>query len=204
MKIQNIQNCNFNKPAFKANKTYTILGASSVPKNKEGRDELLNYMQMASDFAKYVVQKQNNVLTGCGDKGIMGAAYYGAYSNGSKEQNQVYIMQPEWGDEDKEHCKVLGYTKSEAERIGKFREKSDEIVIFPGSCGTMQEVSSFIFENYYSEDKKPVILVGKEFFKGIDIQYQNMFKNGYLNRVQSTDELYRIVDSLDELKETIE
>ena len=63
---------------------------------------------------------------------------------------------------------------------------------------------NYFFENYYSEDKKPVILVGKEFFKGIDIQYQNMFKNGYLNRVQSTDELYRIVDSLDELKETIE
>ncbi len=204
MKIQNIQNYNFNKPTFRANKTYAILGASSAPKNEEGKAELLNYMQMASDFAKYVVQNQNNVLTGCGNNGIMGAAYYGAYNNGSKEQNQVYIMQPEWGDEDKEHCKVLVYTTSEAERIQKFREKSDEIVIFPGSCGTMQELTTLISQNYYSKDKKPVILVGKEFFKAIDLQYKNMLKNGYLSKIQSTDELYRIVDSLDELKETIE
>lgn len=34
-------------------------------------------------------------------------------------------------------------------------------------------------------------------------QYQNMLENGYLSKVKSTDELYKIVDSLDELKETI-
>ena len=204
MKIQNIQNFNFNKPIFGTNKTYSILGASSVPKDERGEAELLDYMQMASDFTKYLVQNQDSIITGCENKGIMGAAYYSAYNNGSKEQNKVYIMQPEWGDEDKEHCKILGYTTSEAERIEKFRENSDAMVIFPGSCGTMQELTTLVFQNYYSKDKKPIILVGREFFKGIDLQYQNMLKNGYLNKVQSTDELYKIVDSLDELKKAIE
>lgn len=204
MKIQNIQNFNFNKPIFGINKTYSILGASSVPKDEKGKNELLNYMQMASDFTKYLVQNQDSIITGCGDKGIMGAAYYSAYNNGSKEQNKVFIMQPEWGDEDKKHCEILGYTTSEAERIQKFRENSDAMVIFPGSCGTMQELTTLVSQNYYSKDKKPVILVGKEFFKEIDLQYQNMLKNGYLNKIQSTDELYKIVDSLDELKEAVE
>ena len=203
MKIQNVQKFNFNKPNFTSNKTYSILGASSVPKNEDGKNELLNYMQMASDFTKTLVQNGDSIITGCGDKGIMGAAYYSAYNNGSKEQNKVFIMQPEWGDEDKEHCEILGYTTSEAERIQKFKENSDAMVIFPGSCGTMQELTTLISENYYSKTKKPVILVGKKFFEGIDSQYQNMLENGYLSKVKSTDELYKIVDSLDELKETI-
>lgn len=203
MKIQIIQNFCIKKPSFTSNKTYSILGASSVLTSEYGRDELLRYMQMASDFTKTLVQNGDSIITGCGDKGIMGAAYYSAYNNGSKEQNKVFVMQPEWGDEDKEHCEILGYTTSEAERIQKFKENSDAMVIFPGSCGTMQELTTLISENYYSKTKKPVILVGKKFFEGIDSQYQNMLNHGYLNRVQSTDELYKIIDSLDELNEAI-
>ena len=203
MRIRNIQCLNHNKLTFNANKTYSILGASSLPKEKKGADELLEYMQMASDFTKFLVQDNNSILTGCGNGAIMGSAYYSAYKNGSKQQNKVFIMKPEWGDEDKEHCNILGYTASEAERIEKFRKNSDAMIIFPGSCGTMQELATLISQNYYSDSKKPLILVGRKFFEGIDFQYQNMLRNGYLCKIKSLNELYKIVDSLDELKDAI-
>ena len=203
MKIPCIQYFNYNKLTFTANKTYSILGASSLPKDKKGEEELWNYIQMASDFTRFLVQDNNSIITGCGNNAIMGAAYYSAYNNGSKQQNKVFIMKPEWGDEDKEHCNILGYTTSEAERIEQFRKNSDAMIIFPGSCGTMQELATLISQNYYSDSKKPLILVGKKFFEGIDSQYQNMLKNGYLSKIKSLNELYKIVDSLDELKDAI-
>ena len=49
-----------------------------------------------------------------------------------------------WGDEDTEHCIPLTVANSEADRIEKFAQVSNTMLIFPGSAGTLQEATTSI------------------------------------------------------------
>ena len=206
MKISPVNN-NFYRQNFKANyskeNNVVILGSSKTT------PQILQDMALASELTSYLVQTSGkNVLTGCGSKGIMGAAYYAAAASSKRneddkpEQNAVILKHPLWGDEDLESCVTLGTADSEAARIEKFIETADFFVIFPGGPGTMQEASTLISNNYYNkENKKQVVLVNSDFFKGLDDQYKQMEEKGLLPCKRS--ELYTITDDIDSITKVI-
>ena len=183
--------------------TIAVLGSSKTA------DEILNYMDICSDSVKTFVLKGKNVVHGCCVNGIMGAAYNAGrdYSRknaaGKPEQNLAIITEPLWGDEDLENCIAIGCANSEADRIEKFSQVADTMLIFPGSTGTMQEAATLISKNYYGkeEDKKRIVLVGKKFFKGLDEQYRTLYKAGLLRC--PPEELYTIVDREEDIKDII-
>ena len=202
-KIKNscfVSNIYFNRN-YKKEDTITILGSSKTTPSIE------RYLEMCSEVAKSAVIADKNILTGCGDKGIMGSAYYTAAKYSTRndenkpEQNIVILKDPLWGDEDLENCVIVGVQPSEAHRIQNFIETSNSFVFFPGGAGTLQEATTIISNNNYAKDSKKVILVGKDFFKPLDEQYQNMYSAGLLNK--RPDELYAIVDSSKEAKEIL-
>lgn len=206
MNITPINNSfNFNHINFtsKEPKTITIMGSSKTT------DEILDAMDICSKATKALVLAGNNIVTGCGNSGIMGSAYYSAkensiIENGKPIQNQAFIMQPMWGDEDLENCVVKGYSNSEAQRIEQFREMSDKFLVFPGSATTLQEATTLIAKNYYAkpEDKKEVILVGREFFKGLEEQYEQLYNSKLIKC--PPEELFTIVDTVEEIEEAVE
>lgn len=183
--------------------TIAVLGSS------KSADEILGYMEMCSNTVKAFVQKGKNVVHGCCVNGIMGAAYYAGKnysekdSDGKPKQNLAIITNPLWGDEDLENCITIGTAKNEADRIEKFAQVADTMLIFPGSTGTLQEAATLISNNYYGkpENKKRIILVGKEFFKGLDEQYKTLYKAGLLRC--NPDELYTIVDKEEDINNII-
>ena len=181
--------------------TVTILGSS------KNTDSISKYLDICSEVSKSIVLSGQNVLTGCGSGGIMGRAYYSAAQNstldkvGKPNQNLAILVNPLWGDEDLENCQVLDTVNSEAERIQKFIETSDKFVIFPGGPATIQEASTLISSNHYSKNKKQVILVGKDYFKGLDEQYKKLKDAGLIKCEVS--ELYTIVDSTNEILDKI-
>ena len=183
--------------------TIAVLGSS------KSAESVLNYMDMCSNSVKAFIQSGKNVVHGCCVNGIMGAAYmagknYSARDSENKPiQNLAIITNPLWGDEDLENCVTIGTASSEADRIEKFTQVADTILIFPGSTGTLQEAATLISKNYYgkSEDKKRVILVGKEFFSGLDSQYKTLQKAGLIKC--PLDELYIIADSEEEINRLI-
>jgi predicted Rossmann-fold nucleotide-binding protein len=209
MKINSISQFNsanlINFASKKTNKqpqTYAILGSS------KSTDDILKYMDICSEATKSIILNGDNIITGCGNSGIMGAAFnsgknYSIRENDIPIQNQAFIMQPLWGDEDLNNCKVRGFSTSEAQRIEQFRNASDKFIIFPGSATTLQEATSLIAKNYYSpqENQKEVILVGKEFFSGLEKQYQQLYKSNLIKT--PPEKLFKIVDSLEELEETL-
>lgn len=78
------------------------------------------------------------------------------------------------------------------------------MVIFPGSAATLQETTTLISNNYYGkpENRKKIILVGKDFFKGLDMQYNTLYQAGLIKC--KPDELYTLVDSEEEIKKAVE
>ena len=187
----------------KAN-TVAILGSS------KSSDDILKYMDMCSDITKAIILSGKNIVHGCGNSGIMGSAYKAGqkYSKRDEQnkplQNLAIIANPLWGDEDLENCIPLTTTNSEAERIEKFADVANTIVVFPGSVSTIQEAATLIAKNYYGkpESKKQVILIGKEFFKGLTTQYEKLYKAGLIKC--PPESLYRIVDNESDLLNLIE
>lgn len=193
----------YSTPYSKSN-TVAILGSS-----KETPD-IMKYMDMCSVATKDIVLSGRNIVSGCGTVGIMGRAYESGrkYSKldeqGKPAQNLSIVMEPLWGDEDLENCIPLKRAYSEAERVEDFAQVADTVVIFPGSAYTLQEASTLIAKNYYGkpEDKKKIIFVGKEFFEGLDLQYEQLYKSGLISC--KPEELYTIVDSKEEIMAMID
>lgn len=183
--------------------TVAVLGSSKTT------GEILKYMDICSNAVKNLVLDGKNIVTGCGTNGIMGAAYKSAKEYSAKDefgrpkQNLAILTHTLWGDEDIENCIPLMTTKSQAERIEKFSEVADTMIIFPGSVTTLQEASTLIAKNYYSRngDKKNIILVGKSFFKNIVEHYNNLYNENLIKC--SPSELFTLVDSEEEIRQII-
>ena len=183
--------------------TIAILGSSKTA------DEISAYIDMCRNFVKSSVQDGKNIVTGCGNAGIMGAAYTAAQEfsekdkQGKPKQNLAILINPLYGDEDLENCIPLTWANSQAERIEYFSEVSDTMVIFPGSTTTLQEAATLISKNYYGnpEDRKKIILVGKSFFKDLVEQYNTLYKQGLMSCQPS--ELFTIADSEQEIHKII-
>jgi len=201
-KISNTISPIYKTPQSKSN-TIAILGSSKVT------DDILNYMDICSNSVKAMVLNGKNIVTGCGSTGIMGSAFYSAKNNSKNDeegkpiQNLAIVTEPLWGDEDLENCITLTSANSEAERIEKFSEVANTMVIFAGSTTTLQEATTLITKNYYGkeEDKKKIVLVGKDFFNGLIEQYNKLYETGLIKCKPS--ELFTVVDSEEELKQVI-
>ena len=188
------------KTAQSKKNTIAILGSS------KSSEQIMSYMDMCSNVVKGLMNADKKIVHGCGTMGIMGAAHFAGVKfsktnfDDKPEQNLGIVTDNLWGNEDTDNCIMLTSAKNEADRIDKFAEVADTILVFPGSVTTLQEATTLIQKNYYGqkEDKKKIILVGKEYFKGLDEQYQTLYKNGLITC--KPDELYKIVDSEEEIK----
>lgn len=183
------------------NKTVTILGSS------RDSDSIKEYMAQTNHIAKELVNRGYNVLTGCGDKGIMGAAYKGALSaetNQEKpEKNLAVLVNPLWGDEDTQHCKVIAKNaSSESDRIENgFLKASNNFLVFPGGASSMQEAATLIAKNKYCPKNLQhlnIFLVGKDYYRGLEQQYDIMYKAGVLGTEPKN--LFKIIEADDVLK----
>lgn len=183
--------------------TIAVLGSS------KSTNDILKYMDICSKSVRAMVLNGKNIVTGCGSMGIMGSAFYSAKNNSKKNeegkplQNLAIVTEPLWGDEDLENCIALASANSEAERIEKFSEVADTMIIFAGSTTTLQEATTLITKNYYGkeEDKKKIVLVGKDFFNGLIEQYNKLYETGLIKSKPS--ELFTVVDNEEELKQVI-
>lgn len=215
MQIQKIQHY----APFQANISKTIPSNYKTPESKSDSvvilgssktsDDILKYMDMCSNAVKTMVLSGKKIITGCGSKGIMGSAYNAAKEVSKKDeegkpaQNLAIVTEPLWGDEDFDNCITLASVNSEAERIEKFSEVADTMVIFPGSTATLQEATTLITKNYYGkeEDKKKIVLVGREYYKGLIEQYDKLYEAGLIKCEPS--ELFTVVDNEEEIAKAI-
>lgn len=184
------------------NKRVTVLGSS------RDADSIKNSITMTSLISNELVKRGYEILTGCGDKGIMGAAYRGASSAEkdpeNPEKNLAILVNPLWGDEDLKHCKVISKpASSESDRIENgFLKASNNFLVMPGGACSIQEASTLIAKNKYrAKDAPPmnIFLVGKDYYKGLIQQYADMNKAGLLGTKPKN--LFKVIEPEDVLKE---
>ena len=191
-------NKNYTHPEMRA-KAVVVLGSSKTT------EPLMEYMDLCAKTTKDLVNQGYNIVTGCGTRGIMGAAYNAARESsalnleGKPIQNLSIIVNPLWGDENLEDCLVIGKAASESERIVKFTKVADNFVIFPGGATTFQEAATLIRLNVHSLESgvKKIVLVGKEFFAGLKQQYESMANMGLLRK--KPDEIFKILSEKQEI-----
>ena len=188
----------YTQPEMRA-KAVVMLGSSKTT------EPLMEYMDLCAKTTKDLVNKGYNIVTGCGTRGIMGAAYNAARENsalnlkGKPVQNLSIVVNPLWGDENLEDCLLIGKAGSESERIVKFTKVADNFVIFPGGATTFQEAATLIRLNVHSLESgvKKIVLVGKEFFAGLKQQYESMANMGLLRK--KPDEIFKILSEKQEI-----
>ena len=193
-----VLNKNYTKPEMRE-KAVVILGSSRTT------EPLMDYMNLCAQTTRELVKNGYNIVTGCGTKGIMGAAYYAAKDSsaldmkGKPIQNLTIIVNPLWGDENLEDCVVIGKASSEADRIMKFTKVADNFVIFPGGTTTMQEATTLIRHNFHSYESglKKIILVGQDFFSGLKAQYDKMAKMQFIKK--SPEAFFKVLSSKNEI-----
>ena len=184
-------------------KAVVVLGSSKTT------EPLMEYMELCSQTTKELVQNGYNIVTGCGTKGIMGAAYNAAKDasvvnlEGKPLQNLAIVVKPLWGDENLNDCVIIGKASSESERIIKFTKVADNFVIFPGGTTTLQEAATIIRYNVHSEENKfkQIILVGKEYFAGLKQQYETMAKLQLVKKAPET--IFKILSEKNEIVKAI-
>lgn len=188
-------------------KTVTILGISN------NAESLKEPIKKTFRIARELVNRGYNILTGCGAKGIMGAAYKGALSAEkdpeNPKKNLAVLVNPPWEEGDQEHCVVISKpASSEADRIENgFSKASNNFLIFPGGPCSIQEASALIAKNKHLKGSEHlnIFLVGSDYYRGLIQQYDDMEKLGTLGierenlfKVIEPDE---ILDKFPELKE---
>jgi predicted Rossmann-fold nucleotide-binding protein len=177
--------------------TVSILGSSKDSPLIAGQS------RDAGVVARELVRNGYNVCTGCGNAGILGAAYSGALAGRSLPahgpaghgENLAVVAEPAWGDENIKDARAIGKAHSEADRLVKFLQISDTLVIYPGGPATIQEAASAIARNNYrgSAPAVRILLVGRAYFQGLIDQYEQLAAAGLLKG--TPDDHFRVVET---------
>lgn len=159
------------------------------------------YRQAAYQLSKRLARKGFVVITG-GGAGVMGAANRGAYEAGGVSLGFNIKLPHEQ--------KPNPYSSGQYEFRYFFTRKvalafySHAYVCFPGGFGTMDELFEIVtMMQTRKMPRLPVILYGSEYWSGLDeFVKQNLLKNGYIS--EGDDQIYTIVDDVDEIMKIIE
>ncbi len=147
-----------------------------------------------------LVLKDNDLVFGACNKGIMGLAYDSAISHG----RQVIGICPEAYKEDFKslNCTKEIVTNSVSERTNKLIEESDILLFLPGGIGTYFELFSAIEGKRCHEFNKLIILFNSngffDKFKEMLIEnYENGFlKESDLKNVIITDNAHNVMSNI--------
>ncbi len=169
----------YTRPESRA-RTVAVLGASA------SKEATRPYEPWAAALARRVVSAGGNVVSGCGSKGIMGAAFAAARDAAAlpgSGENLTIIRTPLWGDEDLVGGRAIGVAASEEKRLEKFLRVAHEVYVFPGASGTFLEIAKLVFAMAYPTRGAPppdkVVLVG-DYWEALRQQLLTMRDTGQL------------------------
>lgn len=123
--------------------------------------------------------KDNNLIFGASDEGIMGMAYYSASNAGNKiigvcpkiyKDNLKYI-----------NCCKEVITDTIIERTDKLFKYADALVFLPGGLGTLHELFTAIEMKRNGEFDKPIVLYNcQKFFDKLLDYFPFLIENGFV------------------------
>lgn len=162
----------------------------------------VEFKQQATELGKWMAQKGHTLVYGGATGGLMTAVAEGAASG----KGDIIGIIPD--------CIVEKGRKSDlptelfvisdmAERKTMMKEYADVFVVLPGGFGTLDEMFDTISSCMVGEHDKPTILFNPDnFWMGLLLQLDKILKSGLGYKFTSNGN-FKVVDTLDELKEEI-
>ena len=168
----------------------SIFGSARTPKSDK-------YYIMARKLAKLLCKHELAIITG-GGPGIMEAANRGANDVGGTSVG-LNITLPHEQTANPYHDVRLDFRYFFA-RLVMFVKYACSFVCFPGGFGTLHEFfNSMTLIQTGKAERFPVVLIGKEYWSGMERWVKKVMLNDGYNKIDADDmALFTITDSLDE------
>ena len=163
------------------------------------RDE---FKQQATEFGKWLADKNHTLVYGGATGGLMSAVAQGASNAGGDIVGMIPDCIIEKGRKSDLPTELF-IVGDMAERKSMMKEYSDVFVVFPGGFGTLDEMFDTISSCMVGEHDKPTILYNPDnFWMGLLLQLDKILKEGLGYKITRNGNL-KVVDTLEELKEVI-
>lgn len=163
------------------------------------RDE---FKQQATEFGKWLADKNHTLVYGGATGGLMSAVAQGASNAGGVIVGIIPDCIIEKGRKSDLPTELF-IVGDMAERKSMMKEYSDVFVVFPGGFGTLDEMFDTISSCMVGEHDKPTILYNPDnFWMGLLLQLDKILKEGLGYKITRNGNL-KVVDTLEELKEVI-
>lgn len=163
------------------------------------RDE---FKQQATEFGKWLADKNHALVYGGATGGLMSAVAQGASDAGGDIVGIIPDCIIEKGRKSDLPTELF-IVGDMAERKSMMKEYSDVFVVFPGGFGTLDEMFDTISSCMVGEHDKPTILYNPDnFWMGLLLQLDKILKEGLGYKITRNGNL-KVVDTLEELKEVI-
>lgn len=143
-----------------------------------------------------VLLKDNDLIYGAYNKGIMGIAYDEAKRNG----NKVIGYAPRVYEDDVKELDLdeTVFVDNILERTNSLIKDSDAIIFLPGGIGTFNEIFASIDSKRCNEHNKPIVFYNSnhyfdKLFEFLEKQYDEKFSPSDIKKT------YHITDKIDEV-----
>lgn len=177
-------------------KSVTMFGSARL-------DESDKYYQMARDLGRRISCEGYAVITG-GGPGIMEASNRGAYEAACKGASIGYNIELPYEQN------LNSFTDDHYSFYYFFSRKvtmtfsAEAYIYFPGGFGTLDELFEILtLVQTQKIERVPIILVGNEYFKNLDLFIKNTLLDTYRTIDAEDRDLYTITEDPEEILEII-
>lgn len=163
-------------------------------------DEIKEEYKVVSKYLIEEISKENDLVFGCTDRGLMGICYNTFLNN----KRNIYGVCNEKYIDDVKNLKLteIKYVKSFEEANTIFSKISDLILVLPGSFGTLSELVDLLEEKRTGIHNKEILLFNINGFYDDMINMFNKIYNNVSNKYNFND-LCKVFTTSDEIIEYI-
>lgn len=161
-----------------------------------------HFLEHGKQFGKMMAERNIRLVYGGGDCGMMGAVANSVMKAGG----EVTGVFPKFLNEyESEHTSLTEMIMVEDMHTRKWKmfEESDGIAVLPGGFGTLDESFEVITWKQLGRHEKPIIINNYQgYWNALVSLKEHIIENGFAK--PETRDLYKVVDSLEEVFEALE
>ena len=159
-------------------------------------EEINEEYKIVSKYLINEISKDNDLVFGCTDRGLMGICYNAFLENNRK----IYGVCNEMYADELENLNLteVEYVKSFEEANSVFAKISDLILVLPGSFGTMSELIDLLEEKRVGIHNKDLILFKiNGFYDNLINQFNKIYNN--ISKKYDFNSLCKVFTTADEI-----
>ena len=159
------------------------------------------FLDIGAHFGKILAEKNVGLVYGGGDCGVMGAVANGTLQGGGQVTGVFPVSLRNIENEHKSLSEII-IVNTMHERKQLMFERSDAFIVFPGGCGTMDEMFEIITWKQLKLHHKPIVIFNYEhYWDPLIALLNNIIENKFAK--PETAGYYHVVDRVEAVLEVL-